>query len=401
MEHVERKHALLSASGSARWINCPPSARLEEKFQESAVEKTSIYAEEGTLAHEFAEIELLGIFNRISDEAYKKEIRRQKRKVKKFFNGDSDFLKEMETEVKKYTSYISDASHKYDNPLILIEEKADFSHLVQGGFGTLDCGIVSEKTLEVIDLKYGKGIKVDADFNTQLMLYALGIINMYSILYDIDYVILTIIQPRLSHQSSWSITKKDLLNWGEITVKPAASLAITGEGDLCVGDHCKWCKVKAMCSAMANKNLELAIDDFKDPYLLSDGRILEVYKQLPMLIDWAASISEHMTNEALKGKFWNGYKLVEGRSIRKWTDEKKVIDVLSKNHDISKFMITKLKGIPDVEKKLGAPNFEKELSDLVLKPPGKPTLVPETDKRPAINAGEEFRETIEQLNSEK
>jgi hypothetical protein len=401
MEHVERKHALLSASGSARWINCPPSARLEEKFQESAAEKTSIYAEEGTLAHEFAEIELLGIFNRISDEAYKKEIRRQKRKVKKLFNKDPDFLKEMETEVKKYTSYISDASHKYDNPLILIEEKTDFSHLVQGGFGTLDCGIVSEKTLEVIDLKYGKGIKVDADFNTQLMLYALGIINMYSILYDIDYVILTIIQPRLSHQSSWSITKKDLLNWGEITVKPAASLAIAGEGDLCVGDHCKWCKVKAMCSAMANKNLELAIDDFKDPYLLSDGRILEVYKQLPMLIDWAASISEHMTNEALKGKFWNGYKLVEGRSIRKWTDEKKVIDVLSKNHDISKFMITKLKGIPDVEKKLGAPNFEKELSDLVLKPPGKPTLVPETDKRPAINAGEEFREAVEQLNSEK
>lgn len=378
VNHEIRKHALLSASGASRWLACTPSARLEEKFDESG---SSSYAEEGTLAHEFGDINLRFMNGEITTKIHKAELKK--------LRAHALYSPEMETEVEKYTSAVWETflASKRETPdaKLLIEKRLDFSHIVEAGFGTGDACIVANKVLKIIDLKYGKGIKVDADENPQLMLYALGALRDMEMLYDIHTIKLAIIQPRLDHISTWTISVADLIQWGETVVKPKAAEAYKGEGKQHAGEHCKFCKVKPMCKTLAAANMELAKHEFADPQLLTEEEVIEIFKQQPMLVDWVNSVSQYLLDEAIKGKSWPGYKLVEGRSNRKWSDEISVIQMLQNNGFKEDQIFTKnLNGITALEKAIDKKMFSDLLSNLIIKPPGKPTLVPESDKRLAF-----------------
>lgn len=376
VKHAARKHALLSASGASRWMNCTPSARIEEKIKE----KTSVYAEEGTLAHEFANLELLKIFQKITEKEYNTEIKKLRK--------NTLYTSEMEPEVDKYVTIVLEAFsalNTKNDATIQIEERLDFSHVVEMGFGTGDAVIIADSVIEIIDLKYGKGVKVSAQENAQLKLYGLGAVRLFELLYELKTIRLTIVQPRLDHVDTWEISVEDLIKWAEDEVKPKALLAYQGDGDLKVGDWCKFCKAKAMCRAMSEHNLELAKHEFRDPHKLSDEEMLEIYSRIDLLVDWANSIGRHMLDEAVDGKKWEGLKVVEGRSVRKWLDEDKVIGELKKlkfrKQDYTK---EALKGLGDIERLVGKENFSTKFNSLIVKPQGAPTLVPEADKRPAM-----------------
>lgn len=376
VNHSARKHALLSASGASRWLNCTPSARLEENFPD----KTSIFAEEGTLAHEFGDIEIRHRLGLISDKVYNSEIKKlRKHKL---------YSEEMEPEVAKYVEIVMEAFNiaKQKNPdaVMLVEQRLDFSHLVEQGFGTGDNVIIADGVLDVIDLKYGKGVKVDADNNSQLKLYGSGALREYELMYEIHTVRLTIVQPRLDHVSVWEISVEDLLAWGENEVKPKALKAYSGEGDQTPGDWCKFCKAKAICRGLSEQNMKLAEFEFRDPHLLSDKEIAVIYSQLSILQDWAGAVGSYVLEEAIKGKQWPGYKLVEGKSRRKWLDESKVVEVLQEDYYQDEFMISKLAGITTIEELVGKANFGPKFNQFIVKPPGAPTLVEESDKRPAM-----------------
>lgn len=376
-EHSSRSHALLAASRASRWMNCPPSARLEEKMDESAPSK---YAEEGTLAHELAEVMLRGRFRLLPADDCTKEVRRLKK--------NPLYSDEMKTYLDVYLDYVTEqyrvAIQSTPDAVISLEERLDFSRWVEQGFGTGDAIVIADGVMEVIDLKYGKGVEVFAEKNPQLMLYGLGALEAFDMLFGIKTVKLTIVQPRQERIDSWSISAEDLYIWGDEEVKPKAALAYEGKGEMKCGYWCKWCRVKPLCAKMAETNLELAKDEFKEPQLLSDDRLVEVFTQLPMLKDWAESVAEYLLKQAITGKEVPGYKVVEGRTQRKWADEAQVREILSVDHDPSEFMVTKLAGIPAIEKLLKK-DFQPLLGDLVVIPQGSPTLVPLSDKRPAMN----------------
>jgi len=380
VNHKDRKHALLSASSASRWLACPPSARLEEKYKETCGhEESSVYAEEGTLAHEFAELFLRSLSGRVNKDTYNKEL--EKLRSHELYNED------IEEEVSKYCNYVMESFEAAKSivpyPVLFIEEKLDFSHLVEEGFGTGDSGIIADDTMEIIDLKYGKGVKVEACENPQLKLYALGALRAYEMFYDIKNVKLTIVQPRLNHIASWVVSVKDLYAWAEKVLKPTAAKAYEGKGLQKAGDHCKFCLVKAMCATLAAKNIALARNEFKDPHLLTEKQLVEVYKQIPMLTDWANSVSEYLLNQAVSGKKVEGYKLVEGQSRRKWANEEEVAKILRKEgYPEDSFIKTSLKGIADIEKLVGKKTFPSLFEGQVIKPQGNPILVPESDKRP-------------------
>lgn len=378
MAHEERKHALLSASGASRWLNCPPSVRLEENFPEKPA---SVYAEEGTLAHEFGDLNLQFLTGKISKTTLNKELKKLRK--------HELYYPEMEDEVKKYTDICMEtfetAKKTTKDAVALVEERLDYSHIVQDGFGTGDFMVIADGVMEVIDLKFGKGLKVEAEDNPQLKLYGLGGLNAYALLYDIRVVKLSIIQPRLNHFSTFSISVDDLEKWAEEQVKPKALLAYKGEGEQTPGPWCKWCKAKPVCKAMAKKAHDLAAKEFAEPKTLTDEEILEVYNFKDVLVDWAQSVSEYMLQKALDGKEWEGLKVVEGRSLRKWLNESEVAETLvNAGYTADKFTTSKLNGIGKVEKLVGKKDFNKLLGEHVVKPEGKPTLVPESDKRPAL-----------------
>lgn len=383
IQHSKRKHALLSASGADRWLNCTPSARLEEKFQESS----SVYADEGTLAHEFANAVLLWFNGEMSNKEAQKELRQLRKH--KLYGGI-----EMENEVEKYVLFVKELFNvsKVENPgtKLLIEQRLDFSHIVENGFGTGDTCIVNDGILDVIDLKYGKGVRVDAEDNSQLKLYGVGALRLYDLIYDIHTVRMTIVQPRLDHVSTAEISVTDLIHWAENIVRPTAQLAYQGQGEKIVGDWCRWCRAKALCTAFADHNMQLAKHDFKDPDLLDDEDILAIFKQQPMLLDWVNAVAKHLLDEALKGKQWTGYKLVEGKSNRKWTNEDKVKEALKKaGFEENKYLVSKLDNLTNIEKLVGKANYQTVLAPVIIKPPGAPTLVPEADPRPAMNGLEQ------------
>jgi hypothetical protein len=378
VQHSERAHALLSASGAKRWLNCTPSPRLEENFAEGA---ESPFAKEGTLAHEFGDIALQKYTKKITLPKY--------RKLVAVLRKNEYYTDEMEDQVEKYTTYVIEqfkaAKRITKDALLLVEDKVDLTSYIEDGFGTNDSTIIADRTLEVGDLKYGKGIRVDAEDNDQLKLYGLGALMAYDLMYDIKDVRLTIIQPRLDHISSWVISAEDLIKWGEEVVIPKAREAYAGAGEQCVGDWCRWCKVKPKCRALAEQSLEMAKHDFADPRLLTDTEIIENYRKIPQLQEWAKSVSEYVLTEALGGKPWEGYKLVEGRSNRKWSDTEMVVRKLQEEaYADDEILNTSLKGIGDIEKLLTKPIFADLLGLMVNKPQGKPTLVSETDKRPAM-----------------
>lgn len=377
VDHGTRKHALLSASGASRWINCTPSPRLEEQF--TNVETS--YAEEGTLAHEFAELGIRKAMKQLTAKQYKAQ-------TDPLYKSPL-YSDEMDEEVQKHIDYVlaqyTEAKRKTKDALLLIEEKVDLTYFIEDGFGTCDDVIIADGTMEVIDLKYGKGVKVSAEDNSQLKLYGLGALRAHELMYDIHTVRLTIVQPRLDNISSWEISAEDLNKWGEEIVKPKAELAYAGEGEQAPGEWCRFCKAKGRCKALAEQNLEIAKHEFADPQLLSDKELIEAYKLMPQLQDWINGVAEYLLHEAVhNNKKWPEYKLVEGRSNRMWANAEKVEAVLKENNfNEDEILVSKLAGITAIEKVVGKANFNTLLGELVVKPQGKPTLVPETDKRPA------------------
>lgn len=392
VEHAERAHALLSASSASRWINCPPSARL----QEAVPDKTSEYAEEGTVAHELSEI-ILRRRILVCDSKERKKLDSQLRKIKKnqYYNA------EMENAVQEYVEVVTErfmeAVARSEDAVALLEEKLDFSDWVPDGFGTGDVVLIADGVLEIIDLKYGKGVPVSAEGNSQMKLYALGAWAAYNFLYSITEVRMTIVQPRLDSVSTATMLIEDLLEWAETTVKPNAELAFAGEGVFKAGEHCRWCKVKGNCRARADANMEALTYEFKDPALLSNeeiGSILFITEQLKA---WAKDVEEYAHGQALKGQSIPQWKLVEGRSNRSITDKEAAIKLFeAEKLDTSKYLKPQeLLGIGELEKRIGKKEFNTLLANLVIKPPGKPVLVPETDKRPELNSlDEDFGDEI-------
>ncbi len=374
------RHALLSASSSRRWLNCTPSARLEERFAEEA--GNSVYAEEGTAAHALAEHKL------------KRCLKRRSRRPVSDYQCD-----EMEECTDGYVSYAMEqvelARQECRDPVVLIEQRLDYSAYVPEGFGTGDLLIVADRVLTVVDLKYGKGVAVEAERNPQMMLYGLGALELFGAIYDIDTVRMTIYQPRLESVSTWEISVSDLMEWVEKELKPKAALAISGEGEFRSGSWCRFCKAKDTCRARAEEFLKLAQMEFKAPALLTDDEIAEVLKVADELARWSADVYAYAQDEAVtRGKKWNGFKLVEGRTCRKYTDEEEAAEaaVAAGYTDIYK---KSLIGITEMEKLLGKKKFAEVLGKLVYKPQGKITLVPESDKRQevmAVTAEADFKE---------
>ena len=361
-------HALLSASGAHRWLNCTPSARLESDEPES----TSAAAEQGTAAHALAEHKLRRALKQ-----------RSKRPVSTWIDD------EMETLTDDYVAYvqkhISLARETCGDPQVLIEQRLDFSHVVPGGFGTGDCVIIAEPTLQIIDLKYGQGVLVEAERNPQLMLYALGALHTFGDLYDIERVAVTIYQPRRGNVDTWEISVTELEHWAEAEVKPKAELAAAGEGEFCPGSWCQFCKIAPTCRARAEANLALARLEFAPPAELSDSEIADVLARIPQLKTWAADVEAYALSQAVnQGVVFEGFKLVAGRSIRKYTSETDVA-AAAEAAGYRDIYDRKLITLTAMERLMGKPAFNEILGDLVTKPAGKPTLVPASDKRPALD----------------
>ena len=370
-------HALLSASSSHRWLHCNPSARLEREF----ADRETIEAAEGTAAHALAEHKL------------KRKLKlRSERPVSPF---DTD---EMEVCTDDYADFVMEQVTKERrrdlDTQVFIEQRLDFSCYVPEGFGTGDCLIVSRGRLHIIDLKYGQGLLVDSEENPQMMLYALAALNQYEEQYQIKKVKLTIFQPRRDNVSTWETTVAKLKKWATKDLVPKAQKAFRGEGEYCPGEWCIFCKAAVKCRARADDKLRLAQSEFKMPPLLTDAEIESVLAKLPDIKKWADEIQEYALAKALAGKEWTGFKLVEGRSVRKFTDERAVVKAANEAgyHDIYKQTLISL---TEMEKLMGKAEFSKVLGALVTKPQGKPTLVPDTDKRQAIsvsNPKSEFSE---------
>lgn len=370
------KHALLSASSSHRWLNCSPSARLSENYPD----KSSDFAAEGTDAHSLCEFRLreaLGL------------------DAKNPIPNLTWYNEEMESCASDYVSYIleliAEAKKTCADPIVLIEQRLDYSRYVDSGFGTGDCVIVSDDTLHVVDYKHGKGVEVDANQNSQLMLYGLGALELFDGIYDINTISMTVYQPRRSNISTYTISKQELLDWVNEVLIPTAELAFNGDGEFHCGEWCLFCKTKADCRERAEVNLEMARHDFKLPPLLTDDEVEEILGKVDELISWANDIKAYALQSAISGKEWSGYKLVEGRSNRKYTDEKAVASVVqSAGFDPYE---KKLLGITEMQKTLGKDKFEELLGVFIYKPQGKPTIVPASDKRQPINtAKNDFKE---------
>ena len=373
------KHAVLSASSSHRWLNCSPSARLEQEFEDRETEA----AAEGTAAHALCEHKL------------RRALKRQSRKPISKYDCE-----EMDTHTDNYVQFvletIAQAKEHCADPIINIEQRLDFSCYVPHGFGTGDCIIIADKTLHIIDFKYGQGVLVEAEQNPQMMLYALGALRIYDTLYDIEDVAMTIYQPRRENISTWTISVSDLVAWAENILVPKAKLAFEGQGDYIPGPWCTFCKAAVKCRARAEEKLALARYEFAQPPLLTDAEIEEILGKLDDLTRWAEEIKAYAQDAALNhGKQWHGYKVVEGRSVRKYSDEAAVIEAANAAgyHDIFR---KSLLPITEMEKLMGRHEFAEILSGLIIKPAGKPTLVPITDKRPAMtNVKIDFNEIQE------
>ena len=362
-------HALLSASSSHRWLHCPPSARLCEGYDD----KGSNFAAEGTDAHALCEYKLrtaLGMEAKDPTE----DLSWYDAEMEESANGYAAFVMELVEEAKKTCP----------DPVVLIEQRLDYSRYVAEGFGTGDCVIIADGTLHIVDFKYGRGILVEAEDNPQMMLYALGALELLDCLYDIDTVSMTIFQPRRGNVSTYTLPKADLYEWADTVLAPTAELAWSGEGEYHCGEWCQFCKAKADCRERAKANMELAEYEFKQPPLLTDEEVEDILSRIDELIAWASDIRDYALQAAISGKHWTGYKLVEGRSNRKYTDERAVVAaVRAAGYDPYEHKVLSVTAMTTM---LGKKQFNDILGGLVTKPQGKPTLVPDSDKRPAMTS---------------
>ena len=372
------KHALLTASGSKRWLSCPPSARLEASFEE----KETMAAAEGTAAHSLAEYKL-------------------KRKLHFYCKRPISEYEDaaMDQHTDDYAAYvmgiIADMENAGAAPMVFIEERLDLSPWVPESFGTADCVVIGDDILHIIDLKYGAGVPVEAEGNSQMMLYALGALHKFGFLYDVKTVAMTIYQPRRENISTAFVDVELLLEWAENFVKPKAQMAFAGEGDYLPGEWCMFCRAADRCRARAEANLKVAREEFGLPPMLTDEEVETLLPQLPEMVKWAQELLAYATEAAVNhGKQWDGFKVVEGRSVRKYADEEAVAEAAMANgyRDIYRKSLINL---TEMERLMGKKKFQELLGAYIIKPPGKPTLVPLSDRRPALtinNVKEEFTE---------
>lgn len=371
-----RGHALLSASSSHRWIHCPPSIRLGERYENRGSE----YAAEGTEAHLLCEYRLKQMLGIPMEDPVP---------------GLQYYSKEMEANAEGYAQYVAEiyekAKESCRDPIVLIEQQVGYEKWVRDGFGTADALVVTDGTLHVIDYKNGKGVLVECEGNSQMMCYGLGTLEMFDGIYDIQNVAMTIYQPNRDNISTSMLVREDLLEWAETVLAPAAALAFEGKGEYSCGEWCQFCPVKHICRARAGYAMELVRYDFADPDVLEDEDIEDILARADTLTSWASDVKDYALRQALSGKEWKGWKLVEGRSNRKYTDEEKVAETVKKaGFDPYE---KKLLGITAMTQTLGRKRFNELLGGLVMKPTGKPVLVPESDKRPAMNtAKDDFKE---------
>lgn len=362
------KHAILSASGAHRWMNCTPSARLELEFDDNSGEA----AAEGTAAHALSEHKL------------RKALKMRSKKPVSPYDSD-----EMDNYTDCYVEFvlevIAQAKQACSDPLILIEQQLDFSKYVPDGFGTGDCVIIADGTLHIIDFKYGQGVLVSAEDNPQMKLYVLGALDLFDGIYDIEMVSMTIYQPRRENVSTSTVSKESLYQWAEEVLKPKAELAFAGDGNFCPGEWCQFCRAAVKCRARAEAKMKLATFEFALPPLLSDEEIADILSSIGDLTSWANEIIAYATDAAVNhGKKWPGFKVVEGRSNRKYKDEEAVAEA-AKNAGYRDIYKQSLITITEMEKLMGKTKFNEVLGGLIMKPPGKPTLVPVSDKRPEMN----------------
>ena len=382
IQHSGRAHARLNASSSHRWMMCPPSVRLSEQF----ADKPSSYAEEGTFLHELCELKLHRYLGDMASDVIEAQYAEHR---------DSEFYtQEAETVTDEYIAFcvetIEAVKSSCPDPLIMVEHRLDYSEYVPEGYGTGDLVIVADGVIEVIDFKGGRGVRVDAHRNSQLMLYGLGALLEFDPLYDVRNVRVTIVQPRLSNTSTYEIAADELVCWAEKEVRPRALLAYEGKGEFCAGDWCRFCKARYTCRKRSEYHMQLAERDFRQPDLLSDEEITDILPIADSLNNWVQDLLAYATQQAVEGKSWPGYKLVAGRSNRKYTSEAEVIKAATEAGytDIYK---TTLLGVGDLEKRLGRKKFNEVLGKYVIKPVGAPTLVPDSDPRkPYSSAAEDF-----------
>ena len=373
-----RPHALLTASGSKRWLSCTPSARLEATF----AEKETTAAAEGTAAHALAEYKVKRALRYFC-----------KRPVSEF----EDEVMDMATD--DYAAFILEAMAEMRkagaDPTVMIETRLDFSDWVPDGFGTGDCIIIGGDTLHIVDLKYGAGVLVEAEGNSQMMLYALGALQQFGCLYDVKKILMTIFQPRRENISTAELSVEMLMEWADNFVRPKAKQAFAGEGEYLPGEWCLFCRAADKCRARAEANLKVAREEFGLPPLLTDEEVEALLPRLPDLVRWANELQAYALDAAVNhGKQWNGFKVVEGRSIRKYADEDAVANA-AEACGYKDIYQKKLINLGDLEKLMGKKKFQEVLGAFIVKPPGKPTLVPVSDKRPALtitNVKEEFTE---------
>ena len=367
------KHAFLAASASERWLHCPPSAKLCAQEDDQGSE----YARQGSDAHALCEHLLLRALGRETSDP-----------TEDLTYYDAEMQEAAEAYAAFVMEQVAEAKSVCHDPLICVEQTVDFSKWVQHGFGTADALIVADDTLYITDMKYGVGCLVTADGedgtgNSQLKCYALGAIDTFGDLYDINRIRLSIFQPRRDNVDTFELTKADLLQWADDVLAPIAKLAYEGQGEFEAGNHCQFCRVKATCRKRAEYAMELAKYEFADAPTLDENEIAEILPQIDTLVSWAEDIKSYALNQALSGVRYPGFKLVAGRSNRKYADEAAVARVVSEaGYDPYD---KKLVGITEMTKRLGKKRFEELLNGLLIKPEGKPVLVPATDTRPELN----------------
>lgn len=384
--HKDRAHALLSASGAHRWMNCTPSAVLESQFPDT----TSEAAKEGTLAHEMAEAKLQHLFN--TQDYRKAKLTRTLNKIKK----DELYQPEMDGYTDDYVTYVRKSAMEFEkSPYIAIEKRLDLTAYIPDGFGTADCVMIGERTLHIIDLKYGKGVPVSAENNEQLMIYALGALEAYKMLFAIDTVKISIVQPRIDNTNSSEFTVKELMEFGD-KVKHYADIAIKGDGEQSPGDWCRFCRARQQCRARADKNIELAFEIDKKPPLITNEEVGEYLRKGEDVAKWLSELQDYALAECLAGRDVDGYKAVEGRGSRTWTNMDAAFEaIIEEGTNEAMLYERKPLTLAQVEKLMGRAHFEDVAGEYVIKNPGKPTLVPSTDKRQAItnkiSANEAFK----------
>lgn len=372
------KHARNSPSALHRTLNCPPSLRLGEQFDD----EESSYAAEGSAGHELAE------------HLIKKYLKlRTTRPVSEYHTDD--LLCTVEDYVNYVIGQIEKAKRECKHPIFAVEQRVDISDYAPDCFGTADMVIVTDKVVHVIDLKLGRGVEVSAVENPQIMAYGLGVLAIAEMLYDIEIVRMTIYQPRLNNYSTWEITPEELKKWGEEILRPRSSMALAGMGEFQAGSWCRFCKARNQCRARAEEFLKLAQMEFRQPALLADDEIARILTVADDLSKWASDIYTFAQNQAITyGKQWEGFKLVEGRSNRKYTSDAEVIEA-AKAAGYTDIYKKSLIGVSEMERLMGKKEFSRILGRLVYKPQGKVTLVPNSDKREAINrttAAADFQE---------